>query len=243
MARKVFASFVLALTLVFGMAGSQPTYAQTDPVVASLNTVSFNSREEFVAFFSMDIDPREVTVCPGEFSCVRVLREKDMFGHIIPFHMDNPTDTVFDGWMDGVDFRAAFGRQSPPFPPEARGSGVPNTPDVFNGVWVQGITVRPFGRKVSSPAPAAAPAPVATSNVFDNEETVRSFFEIPGNVPIARCGGENNCFTAGRSDHSPFHLNNRTGHSQDGERLEGGSARTGIPSGFNGDITGATLRP
>lgn len=251
MHRKMLA-VAIALMLIASLLPLATVFASGDPVVNSLNAVGFTDRQELWDFFQISsADPRELAVCPDEFACVRILREKDMFGHITPFHVINNTDVMFDGWMVGPDFRATFGRKSPPFPPESAGSGVPHVPDVFFGAWIEGITIRPFGRppvtgaaSVSTPASPTQPAP---SGSFADADSVRTMFGIDASVSVTECVGESNCFNAIKRDASGnpqlFQMTNPTSHDLDGERVINGRGVAKIPAGFSGMVAGATLRP
>lgn len=99
----------------------------TDPLALSLAALGFSSREELIAFFAMKgVEPRELSACPFEPNCVRILREKDSSGRIIPFQMNNPTNVTFDGWRCA----GSAGGQAK-VPP--------------GGPWcVEGVTIRPW---------------------------------------------------------------------------------------------------
>ena len=92
------------------------------------------------------LDVNEIHACVGEAygSCWAMAREKDLFNVITPFMGHNPMDcgapTMQDGWLLLSD-RDALGRQSPPWPLTAVGSGVP---DGYTGL-LEGLTLRPCG--------------------------------------------------------------------------------------------------
>lgn len=151
MHRKML-TVAIAIMLIASMLPLATAFANPgDPVLDSLNAIDFSSREEFVSFFSMDVDPREVATCPLEFACVRVLREKDANDFIRPFQMTNPTTTTFDGWR-------AFG--------QANGQA-----KVPPGTWmVEGITVRGFGH---TPGGAPSTTVSTTPTVANGNYTVQ----------------------------------------------------------------------
>ncbi|NTU46425.1 hypothetical protein HGA88_02265 [Candidatus Roizmanbacteria bacterium] len=102
---------------------TQVVSSHSDPVLIALSRIGFSSREEFIRYFQMDVQPFEIATCPEEDNCVRVLREKDSANRILPFHMTNPTSVTFDGWRTG---------SQPKVPP---------------GSWeVEGVTIRNFGK-------------------------------------------------------------------------------------------------
>ena len=82
------------------LATPMPTVASNnDPLTPALQALGFSSREELITYFGMmGVTPDELHGCPGESACIAITREKDDFGHIIPFQMSNPTGMTFDGW-------------------------------------------------------------------------------------------------------------------------------------------------
>jgi len=91
----------------------------------------------------IDLKPAEVHKCAGEADCFAVTREKDQNEVVHPFAMkltlDCGSGTFQDGYMDDPNERSLLGRQSPPWPSTAEGSGIPNG---FIGL-AQGVTIRP----------------------------------------------------------------------------------------------------
>jgi len=121
-------------TAVVQTTASQPAAAPaapTDPLLPSLQSLGFSSREEVIQYFQMEgVEAREIAACPGEVNCIRILREKDANNYIQPFKMTNPTSMTFDGWratsQPGINWDG-------------------NQAKVPPGTWyVEGITIRPW---------------------------------------------------------------------------------------------------
>ena len=199
-----------------------------------------------------EIDPREVTTCPFEVTCVRIIREKDAQDNILPFWISSPVDCWEDGYRQNPGVLRPGGYSRP------EKSGIPPK---FSGL-AEGVTIRlcPAMAVVSTVAPreqkdeiivptkipTVAPTTVPASSGWTEKE-VRKNFQLGDNAKLTQQGGD---WLLASSDGKPVQMTNTMECWMDGYRDAPGQMRpgatdpkVGVPPGFTGLVGGATLRP
>ena len=139
--------------------GSKATsdFTVSGDVQTQLQKLGYDNLESFAKAWGLilgfnpanaEVDPREVTICPFEDGCVRLVREKDTPNRIIPYRLSSPANC----WLDGFRHEPGILRPGNYEIPEKSG-----VPPGFTGL-IEGITIRPCHAQPTSVVPSTSAA-------------------------------------------------------------------------------------